>query len=160
MSLLYPCGALTSWKKLEKTNEWSLRYLLTDQQTDIQEPLLRTPTGRPGVQNRPVKLWCSKYKHFKFQIRINWKSTWHSQKDIMTFLSFKTYLKILIYPHFKVRVFRHFFVTSVSSKLPTSVFLILCVFQLKLCSFLYIFLILCLFHILVILLSLLKRTKK
>ena len=39
LSLLYPYGALTSCKKLEKTNERSLRYSktdhgLTDQQTD------------------------------------------------------------------------------------------------------------------------------
>ena len=30
LSLLYPYGALTSCKKLEKTNEPSLRYLKTD----------------------------------------------------------------------------------------------------------------------------------
>ena len=30
LSLLYPYGALTSCKKLEKTNERSLRYLKTD----------------------------------------------------------------------------------------------------------------------------------
>ena len=34
LSLLYPYGALTSCKKLEKTNEQSLRYLKTDGQTD------------------------------------------------------------------------------------------------------------------------------
>ena len=34
LSLLYPYGALTSCKKLEKTNERSLRYLKTDQRTD------------------------------------------------------------------------------------------------------------------------------
>ena len=34
LSLLYPYGALTSCKKLEKTNERSLRYLKTDTRTD------------------------------------------------------------------------------------------------------------------------------
>ena len=34
LSLLYPYGALTSCKKLEKTNEQSLRYLKTDGWTD------------------------------------------------------------------------------------------------------------------------------
>ena len=33
LSLLYPYGALTSCKKLEKTNEQSLRYLKTDTRT-------------------------------------------------------------------------------------------------------------------------------
>ena len=55
LSLLYPYGALTSCKKLEKTNEQSLRYLKTDGhtdgRTDGQGRLLRTPSGKPGVQN-------------------------------------------------------------------------------------------------------------
>ena len=34
LSLLYPYGALTSCKKLEKTNEQSLKYLKTDGLTD------------------------------------------------------------------------------------------------------------------------------
>ena len=57
MSLLHPYGALTSCKKLEKTNERSLRYLktdgpqTTDQRTDGQGRLLRTPSGERGVQN-------------------------------------------------------------------------------------------------------------
>ena len=34
LSLLYPYGALTSYEKLEKTNERHLRYLKTDTQTD------------------------------------------------------------------------------------------------------------------------------
>ena len=34
LSLLYPYGALTSCKNLEKTNEQSLRYLKTDTHTD------------------------------------------------------------------------------------------------------------------------------
>ena len=33
LSLLYPYGALTSCKRLEQTNERSLRYLKTDTQT-------------------------------------------------------------------------------------------------------------------------------
>ena len=53
LSLLYPYGTLTSCKKLEKTNERSLRYLKTDHgRTDQgQGRLLRTPSGKPGVQN-------------------------------------------------------------------------------------------------------------
>ena len=59
LSLLYPYGALTSCKKLEKTYELSLRYLKTDEHTDgrTQGPqgrLLRTPTGKPGVQNSVI----------------------------------------------------------------------------------------------------------
>ena len=34
LSLLYPYGALTSCKKLEKNNQRSLRYLKTDGRTD------------------------------------------------------------------------------------------------------------------------------
>ena len=63
LSLLYPYGALTSCKKLEKTNERSLRYLKTDTRTDTrtdghtdgrthgQGRLLRTPSDKPGVQH-------------------------------------------------------------------------------------------------------------
>ena len=55
LSLLNPYGALTSCKKLEKTNERSLRYLKTDTQTDGpthgQGRLLRTPSDKPEVQN-------------------------------------------------------------------------------------------------------------
>ena len=51
LSLLCPYGALTSCKKLEKTNEQSLRYLKTDGHTDgPQGQILRTPTGKPEVQ--------------------------------------------------------------------------------------------------------------
>ena len=41
MSLLYPHDALTSCKKLEKTNEWSIVDIHTDVHTD----------NKPGVQN-------------------------------------------------------------------------------------------------------------
>ena len=34
LSLLYPYGALTSYKKFEKNNERSPRYLKTDQRTN------------------------------------------------------------------------------------------------------------------------------
>ena len=57
LSLLYPYGALTSCKKLEKSLERSLRYLKTDTHTRTdghthgQGRLLRTPSGKPGVQN-------------------------------------------------------------------------------------------------------------
>ena len=56
LSFLYPCGALTSCKKLEKTNERSLRYLKTDIQTHWQGPLLRIPSGKPWVQNISEKV--------------------------------------------------------------------------------------------------------
>ena len=55
LSLLYPYGALTACKKLEKTNKLSLRYSKTDRRkhtrTNRQGQLLRTPSGKPGVQN-------------------------------------------------------------------------------------------------------------
>ena len=52
LSLLYPYGALTLCKKLEKTNERSLRYPKMDTWMDgPQGRLLRTPLGKPGVQN-------------------------------------------------------------------------------------------------------------
>ena len=54
MSNLYPYGALTSCKKLEKNNEWSPRYLESDGrtkgQTNGQGRLLWTPLGKPRVQ--------------------------------------------------------------------------------------------------------------
>ena len=55
LSHLYPYGALTSCKKLEKTNERFPRYLKTDGlmdgPTDGQtNGLLWTPTGILGVQ--------------------------------------------------------------------------------------------------------------
>ena len=51
-SLLYPYGALTSCKKLEKSWEGSLRYLKTDRRTtDGHGWLHRTPSDKPGVQN-------------------------------------------------------------------------------------------------------------
>ena len=59
LSLLYPYGALTSCKKLEKTNELSLEIFKdghthgwTHGRTHGQGRLLRTPSGEPGVQNR------------------------------------------------------------------------------------------------------------
>ena len=63
LSLLYPYGALTSCKKLEKSLERSLRYLKTDhgQTNHGQGQLLRTPSGKPGVQNWKMlskKLCC------------------------------------------------------------------------------------------------------
>ena len=48
LSLLYPYGALTSCKILEKTNEPSLRYLKTDQRTDHERTrtITKEPLGR------------------------------------------------------------------------------------------------------------------
>ena len=62
LSLLCPYGALTSCKKLDETNERSLRYLKTDhgptdQLTDGQGRLLRTPSGEPWVQNSKSGFW-------------------------------------------------------------------------------------------------------
>ena len=48
LSLLYPYGALTSCKKLEKTNEHSLRYLKTDTRTHTHtDTLTRAITKDP-----------------------------------------------------------------------------------------------------------------
>ena len=46
-------------QKLEKNNERSLRYLKTDQRRDgprttDQRRLLRTPSGKPGVQYKII----------------------------------------------------------------------------------------------------------
>ena len=58
LSLLCTYGALNSCKKLDKTNEQSLRHLKTDThthgRTHGQGGLLRTPTGKPGVQNKKL----------------------------------------------------------------------------------------------------------
>ena len=75
LSLLYPYGALTSCKKLEKTNERSLRYLKTDTRThrrtdgrkDGQGQLLRTHSSKPGVQNISITnfyFWARCYSLF------------------------------------------------------------------------------------------------
>ena len=56
LSLLYPYDALTKCKNLEKTNEWSLRYLMMDTRTDGHT---RAHSGKPGVKN-------SKSSAFKF----------------------------------------------------------------------------------------------
>ena len=54
--LLCPYSVLTSCKKFEKSLERSLRYLkkdqLTGEPTDGQGRLLRTHSGKPGVQNK------------------------------------------------------------------------------------------------------------
>ena len=50
VSLFLLCWHLTSWKVSEKTDERSLRYL-THTRTDGQGQLLRTPSGKPRVQN-------------------------------------------------------------------------------------------------------------
>ena len=56
LSLLYPYGALTSCKKLEKTNEQSLRYSktdgLTDQRTDRGDYI-----GPPRIHRGPKLLY-------------------------------------------------------------------------------------------------------
>ena len=41
MSVLYPYNTLTSFKISEKTNEQSLRYLKTDQQTAGERTILK-----------------------------------------------------------------------------------------------------------------------
>ena len=46
LSLLYPYGALTSCRKLEKTDEHSMRYLKTDQPTDQRtREITKDPLG-------------------------------------------------------------------------------------------------------------------
>ena len=68
LSLLYPYGALSSCKKLEKNNERSLRYLktdhgLTDGRTNHgQGRLLRTLLSKPWGQNIWVKYVLVKKK--------------------------------------------------------------------------------------------------
>ena len=63
---LYPYGTLTSCKKLEKTNEQSLRYLKTDQRTTdgpradgrtraITKDLLRRTRGPKYDEYIPLK---------------------------------------------------------------------------------------------------------
>ena len=47
LSLLYPYGALTSCKKLEKNNEQSLRYLKTDHGRTVDGPRTRAITKDP-----------------------------------------------------------------------------------------------------------------
>ena len=62
LSLLYPYGALTSCKKLEKTDEWSLRSSKrdrrtdkrTDRHTDRQRRLQRTLWANQGSKMRVV----------------------------------------------------------------------------------------------------------
>ena len=66
LSLLYPYGAITSYKRLEKTNKQTLRYPKTDTykhtQTHRQGLLLKTPSGKRGVQN---STWASQSKRCK-----------------------------------------------------------------------------------------------
>ena len=53
LSILYPYGALTSCKKLEKSLERSLRYLKTDRLTDGLTDMgdyIGPLSGTPGVQ--------------------------------------------------------------------------------------------------------------
>ena len=57
LSLLYPYGTLTSCKKLDKTNERSLRYLKTNGRT---RAITKDTLGYTGVQNGSVRfqpLW-------------------------------------------------------------------------------------------------------
>ena len=69
LSLLYPYGALTSCKKLEKSNERALRYLKTKTHTDKhihgQGRLLGTPSARPGVQKQQRKCLFLNYIFFQ-----------------------------------------------------------------------------------------------
>ena len=81
LSLLYPYGALTSGKKIRKTNEQFLRHVKmnqgtdrrTDRPTDGQAQFLRTPLGNPGFQNGGFwpQNFESKWKAFKFRILKN-----------------------------------------------------------------------------------------
>merc|ERR1712168_1398766 len=57
LSLLYPYGALTSCKKLEKNNERSLRYLKTDHGRTDKGDYLRPPRVNPGSKMRSPEFW-------------------------------------------------------------------------------------------------------
>ena len=89
LSLLYPYGILTSWKKLEKkNNEWYLRYLKTDQLTDgptdgptngrtrviTEDPLGRTRGPKLGTFQKKVK--NSKINYMYFQILYRGTKYW------------------------------------------------------------------------------------
>ena len=63
LSLLYPYGALTSCKKLEKTNERSLRYLKTDGRTNGRTDM-GDYIGPPWVN--PGSKICFKKRHIIF----------------------------------------------------------------------------------------------
>ena len=60
LPFLYPYGSLTSCKKSEKTNEWSLRYLKTDGPMDQRttdgrtRAITKDPSGEPRVQKYNV----------------------------------------------------------------------------------------------------------
>ena len=62
----YPCGALTSCKKLEKSLALSLRYFKTDRQTNGQTmdmgDYMRPPRVNPGTQMRI--LFKIEFNHF------------------------------------------------------------------------------------------------
>ena len=79
LSLLYPYGALTTCKKLEKINGRSLRYSKTDgkthgRTTDGQKWLHRTPSDKPGskmvVKNKYRTVWVGDVSN-KYPLVIN-----------------------------------------------------------------------------------------
>ena len=58
LSLLYPYDALTSCKKLEKTNERSLKYLKTDGRTNgpRTRAITKDPLGRTWGLKRNIQV--------------------------------------------------------------------------------------------------------
>ena len=83
LSLLYPYGALTSCKKLEKANEQSLRYLKTDHRRT--KAITKDPLGKPGVQNY--------IKHKK--LIFGWTSIPWQFSMVLEFLAPLDYFKVL-----------------------------------------------------------------
>ena len=86
LSLLYPCGALTSCKKSEKSLELSLRYLKTDRPTDQRTDqrmdqeqgwLLRTPSGKSTVQYKNFLITCSQATLWQTQRQANGRMNGH-----------------------------------------------------------------------------------
>ena len=113
LSLLYPYGALTSSKKLEKSLERSLRYLktghglTTDRWTNRQGRLLRTPSDKPGVQNmcRKVEFPCISYtKHHISSIRhpSTQNTLWESWPSLRSFCLWRCRLNWHWYERFKL----------------------------------------------------------
>ena len=113
LSLLYPYGALTSCKKLEKSLERSLRYLKTDYgrtdgRTNGQGRLLRTPSGKPGVQKEVTDSFPShlgqSLVHYRIFLLCNTLNVFrfHVQTLVVVKVSIQFLLLVLIWYCFNV----------------------------------------------------------
>ena len=97
LSLLYPYGALTSCKKLEKSLERSLRYLktdhgprtnrLTDGRTDMGD-YIGPLSGKPGVQNGGFPPFVTPRRFF-FEIFFSASSNYTQRTCCPNFKSFR-----------------------------------------------------------------------